>query len=227
MAEILLPARSLQDWKERLAGAERHWKRGHSAWALAHCWHTVEGFPEEVSRVFLSSGVKVIADLQPLLILPEHRVPLLGRGRASQSDIWVLGRSGDDLVSITVEGKVRESFGKALGRWLQEASAGKRKRLDFLMSVLGSPIQPTPDTRYQLIHRTASALIEAKEFTATHAMMMVHSFSETDEGFEDYASFVSLFGADARVNGVARAGPCNGVDLYFAWIRGDRRWLEA
>lgn len=226
MAKILIPAHSPEDWKAYLAKPERHWKKGHSAWALAHCWHRPQGFPEEVRRVFLSSGMKVMQGLEPLLILPEHKVPLPGGGTPSQSDIWVLGRPGDDLVSITVEGKVRESFGNTLGRWLQDASAGKRKRLDFLVDVLGFSQQPPPGTRYQLMHRTASALVEAKEFTAAHAMVMVHSFSETDDGFDDYASFVSLLGATARLNGVPPAGQRDGVDLYFAWIRGDRRWVE-
>ena len=226
MARILIPARSPEDWKTYLAQPKRHWKKGYSAWALAHCWHRPKGFPEEVSKVFLGSGMKVFEGLEPLLILPEHRVSLPGGSRPSQSDIWVLGRSGNDLVSITVEGKVRESFGDTLARWLQNASAGKMTRLEFLVDVLGFSQKPPRGTRYQLMHRTASALVEAKEFTAAHAMMMVHSFSETDDGFDDYASFVSLFGANARLNGVAPAGQRDGVDLYFAWIRGDRRWVE-
>jgi hypothetical protein len=227
MAQVLIRALGPEDWKRYLAQPNRHWKKGYSAWALAHSWHRRQGFPEEVSRVFLSSGIKVMEGLEPLLILPEHKVPLPGGGTPSQSDIWVLGRSGDDLASITVEGKVQESFGSTLGRWLEGGSAGKRRRLDFLVDVLGLPHVPPGDTRYQLVHRTASALLEAKNFVATHAMMMVHSFSETDDGFDDYASFVSLFGANPQVNGVASAGRRNGVELYFAWVRGNRRWLDA
>jgi hypothetical protein len=130
------------------------------------------------------------------------------------------------LVSIAVEGKLDEAFGPTLEEWVEDASAGKRQRLDFLVDVLGFSQQPPGDTRYQLMHRTASALMQAKEFTAAYAMMLVHSFSQTDDGFDDYASFVSLFGANARLNGVAPAGQRDGVDLYFAWIRGDRRWVE-
>jgi hypothetical protein len=226
MAKILVPVRSADDWKAYLAKPERHWKKGHSAWALAHCWHKAQGFPEEVIRVFQSSGIKDLERIRPLLILPEHTVSLPGGRRASQSDIWVLARSGDDLVSITVEGKVRESFGETVGRWLKDASAGKRKRLDCLMHVLGFAEQPPSGTRYQLMHRTASALIEANEFTAAHAMMMVHSLSDADDGFEDYAAFVSLFGADAQVNGITPVGQRKGVDLYLAWVRGARRWVQ-
>jgi hypothetical protein len=129
-------------------------------------------------------------------------------------------------VSITVEGKVRESFGRTLGQWLRDASAGKRERLEFLVGLLGLSEQPPSGTRYQLMHRAASALIEANEFTAAHAMMMVHSFSAADDGFDDYASFVSLFGADAQLNSVTPGGQRNGVHLYFAWVRGDPRWVQ-
>ena len=74
--------------------------------------------------------------------------------------------------------------------------------------------------RYQLLHRTVSALIEAEKFTANNALMLVHSFSETDEWFEDYAEFASLFKTDVNVNGVFSAGYINGINLYLGWAKG-------
>ncbi len=225
MTRIHIPAEGPDDWKRFLAKPDRQWRKGYSARALAYCWHEAEGFPADVHSVFSDSGVELFEQLEPLLILPEHKVPLPGGRRPSQNDIWVLARSGDDLVSIAVEGKVDEAFGRPLGQWLVEASSGKRERLDFLISELGLSARPPEGTRYQLMHRTASAIIEAKRFTARHAMMLVHSFSQTDEGFDDYAFFVSLFDGEGAVNQITRVGRRGDVDLYFAWVRGDERYV--
>ena len=79
--------------------------------------------------------------------------------------------------------------------------------------------------RYQLLHRTASALIEAERFGASTAFMLVHSFSQEDEHLEDYQEFVKLFGTSGEVNTVSYAGNKNGIDLYLAWVRGEERFL--
>jgi hypothetical protein len=130
-------------------------------------------------------------------------------------------------VSIAVEGKVAEPFGETVSEWLQDASEGKRDRLAFLCNQLGlEPLIPG-DIRYQLLHRTASAVIEAGRFGANRAMMLVHSFSPTDQWFEDYERFVSLFRRTASPNKVVEAGNRAGRELYFAWIRGEQRYLGA
>jgi hypothetical protein len=66
----------------------------------------------------------------PLLAVPEFKVPLPGGARASQNDLFVLGRSSPGLVSIMIEGKVKESFGPTLDEWRHEGSPGKKERLD-------------------------------------------------------------------------------------------------
>ena len=56
--------------------------------------------------------------------------------------------------------------------------------------------------------------------------MLVHSFSQTMERLEDYAQFAALFGVDAKADRVHFAGRVVGVDLYLAWVKGDKRFLE-
>ena len=68
----------------------------------------------EVLAVLTAGG---FADVEMLIGLPEHKVALPGGARASQTDLWVLARTNDDLISIAVEGKVRESFGPTLAEW--------------------------------------------------------------------------------------------------------------
>jgi hypothetical protein len=160
-----------------------------------------------------------------LLAIPEHQVPLDGGVRPSQNDIWVLARSGNELVSIAVEGKVNEPFGPMMREW--GTSSGKQKRLRFLCEVIGL-VRPIPDEiRYQLLHRTASAVIEARRFNAQHAVMLVHSFSKDHMWFEDYRSFVKLFGASADSNCIVSVGQIRpGISLHFVWVQGESKYLD-
>ena len=102
--------------------------------------------------------------------------------------------------------------------------------------------------RYQLLHRTASALIEAERFCAGHALMLVHSFSQTHEWFEDYARFLRLLkngvraealtpdggsgaltpdgGSGALTPGnIHHAGRRGDVELYLGWVTGEAVYL--
>ena len=80
--------------------------------------------------------------------------------------------------------------------------------------------------RYQLLHRTASALIEVKKFRALNALMLVHSFSQSNEWFSDYRQLLALFGLNAQTDFLVFAGNINAIDLYFGWVRGDEKYLH-
>jgi len=146
--------------------------------------------------------------------------------RSSQNDCWVLARTPNDLVSIAVEGKVSEPFGPTIGEWRKDSSSGKSERLAYLCSQLGLDIGLPESIRYQLLHRTASAVIEAKRFHAKQAIMVVHSFSQTAEWLEDYQAFASLFGANANINEIVSAGSPLDIDLHLAWVSGDEQYLK-
>ena len=224
MSHIYIPASSAEQWAQFLAEPVKHWRTGFSARTLAYCWQEARGFPPEVQAALATE--ELFSGIQPLLALPEHQVSLPGGSRPSQNDIWVLARAGTGLVSIAVEGKAAEPFGPTLGEWLAEGSPGKTTRLEFLCNELGlcEPVAGT--VRYQLLHRAASAVIEAKRFCASHAVMLVHSFSQTHQWFEDYAAFAVLFDAQAVVNRVISAGQVGGVQLHLCWVRGDERYLS-
>ena len=189
MGKILIPAVTPQDWQRLLAEPEKHWRSGYSAKTLAHCWQEADGFPSEIKTVL--SKASEFVDIEALLVIPEHQVPLPGGSRPSQNDVWVLARTSSDLVSIAVEGKVSEPFGPTINEWLSQQLPGKNKRLEFLCAKLGLACPPPMDVRYQLLHLTVSAIIEAERFHAHHAVMIVHSFSQKDEWFENYERFLS------------------------------------
>lgn len=223
MSKIYIPATSAEQWLQFLAKPEKHWRQGYSARTLAYCWQEADGFPAEVKATLSSSPH--FSDIELLFAIPEHQVSLPGGSRPSQNDVWVLARDSGSLVSIAVEGKVSEPFGPTMQEWLADSSPDKAERLAYLCAQLGL-VAPLPDgLRYQLLHRAASAVIEAKRFNAAHAVTLVHSFSQSDEWFQDYASFVSLFGGAPSVNRLVSVGSRGGISLHFCWVRGDARFL--
>lgn len=226
LSKVLVPASCADDWKKLLADPGKQWKSGYSAHALAHCWQKADGIPKDVLRVLKKEPA--LKDLKAIFVIPEHKVPLPGGSKASQNDVWVLAETSDGLVSIAVEGKVSESFGPTVGAWLKNKTSGKEERLKFLCSELDLK-QLSLDIRYQLLHRTVSAIIEAKRFHAHTAVMLVHSFSETNKGFEDYKKFISLFGLKAGVNESASkiVGKKEKINLIFAWINSADKDLDS
>ena len=224
MTPVYIPATEAEQWKQFLADPEKQWRTGYSARTIAYSWQEADGFPEEIRSVL--QKCTVFTDINPLIVLPEHKVSLPGGSRPSQNDVWILARTKEDLVSITVEGKVRETFGPTLSDWLTEGSKGKATRLEFLRRELNLNEAIAGHIRYQLIHRTASSIIEAKRFTAKHAVMLVHSFSQVHEWFDDYAAFVELLGGAATKNELTYLGPRSGVHLYLGWVVGDEKYLS-
>ncbi|MBN2719485.1 MAG: hypothetical protein JXR72_00125, partial [Proteobacteria bacterium] len=184
MTGFYVPTKGANDWKGFLAEPGKQWKKGFSARSLAHSWEEAKGFPKEVRELFQRSKCLALEDLELLLALPEYKVPLPGGKRASQNDIFVLAGNSKSLVTIAVEGKVDEMFGPTLGEWFKEDSEGKKERLQFLSGLLNVNLKSHPDIRYQLVHRTASALILARSFHAKNALMLVHSFSQGNAWFE-------------------------------------------
>jgi len=225
-SRFFIPTNGAEDWKSLLAEPDKQWRSGYSAKALAYCWEEAQGFPDSVERVFSEARYQPFKGIIPLLVLPEYRVPLPGGARPSQNDIFVLARSDIGLVTITVEGKVKEPFGPTVSEWLKNASPGKLVRLESIQELLGLEDQPLDTIRYQLLHRTASALIEAKWFNALSAVMLVHSFSQDHAWFEDYNEFLRLFDKIGKPDSVTFAGEKDGIDLYFSWVTGEEKYLE-
>lgn len=72
--------------------------------------------------------------------------------------------------------------------------------------------------RYQLFHRTASAIIEARRYRAKRAAMIVQSWSPVSDGIEDYVAFFDAIGLPGQVVGqMSDALILDGVSLRTAW----------
>lgn len=225
VSRIFVPSFGPDDWRCLLADPQKHWAKGFSARTLAHCWENYEGFPPEIREAL--SLVPALEGITPLLMFPEWKVPLPGGSSPSRSDIWILAKCCEGLVSIAIEGKVEEPFDDPLGVWLKNASCGKRKRLKYLAQKLGLQ-EPIPDEiHYQLLHRTASAVIEAQRFDASHSVMIVHSFSRSDNHFEDFQSFVALYNTDIAIGQPCTVQVGDNKPLHLCWVHGNERYLLA
>jgi hypothetical protein len=232
---VLIPAKRADAWQMFLAEPEKQWRTGYSAKALAHCWMSTDDFPPSVRNALEHSSFELFHGLNMLLGIPEHRVPLPGGGRASQTDLFVLAKAANgDLVSMAVEGKVEEPFDRLVSEWLAAPrpngsagpSPGRETRLAYLCNLLGLQEEAAKSLRYQLLHRTAAALIEAERFNAPVALMLVHSFSPTRSWFDDYSAFATGLGVVAEPNEIARVGVRQGIELYLGWVQGEAAFLQ-
>jgi hypothetical protein len=115
-----------------------------------------------------------------------------------------------------------------LGDWLLNASDGKLERLCFICDLLGLALPLPNHIRYQLLHRTASAVIEARRFKTDAAAMIVHSFSQARIWFKDFVQFASLFDVSIGANMVdelVAVRPNTSPPLYIGWACGDCNFL--
>lgn len=215
---IYVPTQGATDWKQFLAEPEKQWKDGFSAKELAQSWEAAADFPVSVARVLRTADEPDLREMKTLLAIPEYKVHLTGGSRPSQNDLFVLARTETGLAVIMVEGKVSESFGPTLNDWLVDASHGKLKRLDFLKQTLGLNQEVPGTIRYQLLHRTASAVLTAREFHAKYALMLVHSFSKEMAGFEDYAAFLQLYNVKAVAEKLQRVMGGE-VPVSCGWVK--------
>jgi hypothetical protein len=224
MGKVYVPATGPADWQRLLGDPIKHWRTGYSAKTLAHCWEAAGGLPPEIARMLHVLG----ADPELLIAIPEHKVPLPGGTRGeSQNDLFTLVRIADRTAAIAIEGKVNEPFDRTLDEWLHGASEGKRVRLSFLCDLLGLSQPVDGNIRYQLLHRTASAIIEARRFKTDIAAMIVHSFSPDREWFDEFARFAALFNVSAQPDTLLEAAPDRTPPLYLGWACGDLRFLES
>jgi hypothetical protein len=238
VSTIYLASRGPEDWRRLLRDPAKQWRKGFSARTLAYCWEAASGdWPRSIKQALRESGSELLAGARILIAFPEHAVPVGGAGGDSKADLWLLARSGDSLISVAVEGKVDEPLGELVSDWLRtrELEAERRgrptnapRRRELLEQRLRLRPEQTNSLRYQLLHRTASALIEAERFKADVAVMLVHSFGPKRTGFEDFARFVAAMGGEPpEGDAIVLVGRRGTVDLYLGWAHGEDEYLTA
>lgn len=212
-----------EDVIPHLAKQELHWRAGYSAQELAVAWASSgNDFPAVVRAVLKTAPEYAQAEFVDGFF--EREVELGSPGRNSQTDLMVIAAVGDELAVIAVEGKVEESFAELVADW--NGTPGKQRRLEVLCETLGLDVTQVGGIRYQLLHRTASAVYEAKRYRCRHALMLVHSFSPTHRWFEDFAAFAQAMSIPVQQYGqCSTTKACAGVSLRVAWVADTLRAL--
>ena len=213
---LCVPIRRPEGVIPHLARGEEHWRKGYSARELAESWFLADGIPASVKAVL--DNCRDYRDTALIDGFFEREVDLGTPGAASQTDLMVIANTSRGLAVIAVEGKVNEPFGDTVVEW-NDGSAGKGRRLEKLCATLGISENAASGLRYQLLHRTASAVYEAHRYRTMDALMLVHSFSETHASFDDFAKFAEQMGTSVmEPNSISNSKECEGVALRLGWV---------
>jgi hypothetical protein len=194
------------------------------AWTLAR--RTRRGMPESV--VALMDSVETLGGAKVLMAIPELRTALPGGFTSSQTDLFALLHTERGLIGLSVEGKAMEPFGDTVDRWMgsqrpdRPPPRGRLERLEFLSARLGLDVSTLGPIRYQLLHRTVAALLEAEHWGATAAVMLVQRFAQQPASdtpsWSDFCAFAGMLNAEVSRGRVVRADVPGTTPLYLAWL---------
>jgi hypothetical protein len=217
-----ISTRGIGSWRERLADPDRQWKRRFSAFETAVSWEIASkrksGVPEPIEKLFMNGAFG-----DPLLIfaVAEHKVDLPGGNAASQCDVWAVLKTKAGMLSLTVEAKASEPFGdETLEKWLvagksKESIGNREKRFEYIRTHL--PRSPSfMQVRYQILHRCAASVMEAKRFGFQQAAFVVQAFDTPDQSFQDFAAFCECLGI-AAARGEMATTAVDGIALSVGW----------
>lgn len=198
-----------------LGGGEKHWRKGRSAYELAHSWMDAKGIPNQVRNVLETQKDFRNPKLVDGHFERETKIP--GRGKASQTDLLALCKAEGGSFILGVEGKVDETLGEVVSDWYN-GTPNRQVRLEGLVDLLGGDFTAIGNLRYQLLHRSASALLEARNFGVSKAIMLVHSFDPRHAWFEDFEAFSEWLGVPCAKPGIL-SDPVHlpDVDLFLGW----------
>ena len=213
------------DWRRFLADPTKQWKERKSAYEAAVAWEaarkSARGLPRDIEAVLDAHPEFMGASL--LFGVPEHQVRLAGGGHASQTDFWALLLTPLGIVSTAVEAKAGEPFDVTVAEWLATATkgSGKAVRLKQLCELWGVAEDRVSGCRYQLMHRPATAVLEAQRFGLKTALFIVHAFGDNSSSLADYVSWRVALGFNNSSNALQHAGSFGGVSLWIAWVASD------
>ncbi|MFO3798055.1 MAG: DUF6946 family protein, partial [Anaerolineales bacterium] len=143
-----------------------------------------------------------------------------------QTDVMAICRNSSGLVILGVEAKVDEPFGPTLAEKKSGATAGQLERIAYLEKELGRKSPFGDEIRYQLLHRTVSALLTARAFHAPVAVMLVQSFSPESKWSDAFDAFCAGNECNRLGPGVFEVLGIAGPRLIVGWCKGDARYLE-
>lgn len=237
--------KTIEDWVEVVSA--RHYKKDHSAFEVAQKWRNV-GYrlPEPIASIFQNSGVSGLRGIEILQVYAEYPVFLTDSFKSpSKCDLMIFCRSPlASKIVIAVEAKCMETFSERVTNWIRapDSSTNRRQRklfqspnplvdrkvdrLDALNKVLSLQISTDSEIRYQLLHRTASAILTARQTFADIAIVLIQAFTQSDANFSDFVDFCRVLGIRApekdAILGPYYSGLTPKIPIYLVYVQ-DRR----
>jgi hypothetical protein len=187
-----------------------------------HAAHRPGGLPGPIAEVFRGS---IFGEAALLLAIAEHKVRLDGGQADSQCDVWALLDTASAGVSLSVEAKANESFGQGnepLEQWLiagkSELSRQNRQTRwkhigEHLLNAASDAYSMVP---YQLLHRCAAAVIEARRFRLPTAAFIVQSFGAPSESFTAFSRFCQAVNLNSE-RGQMQVATVGEIRLGIGW----------
>ena len=161
------------------------WEPERSAMELAKAWfqNTDISPPEEIIHLLNSS--ERLKGLSLLRGIPERVTSLPERGGGRNHDLWVVGQTNQERVTICIEAKADEPFGNETVAEYR-ASAFKRResgestrapeRIEQLLALVPGGDSGWDGIRYQLLTAVCGTAIQASRDGSTLAVFVVHEF---------------------------------------------------
>lgn len=194
--------------------------------SAAACWEENQpNLPKEIVEVLEAPADKALSGLKLLLAIPEWGVELPGGETSSQTDVLAITQNANGLVVLGIEAKVNEPFGPTLQEKKVAATENQLGRIAFLETELGRQSSFPDHIRYQLLHRTVSALLTARHFHASVAVMLVHSFSQDSKWRDDFEAFCSELNSKSISKDLWEISGINGPRLILGWCKGNAKYL--
>lgn len=217
LPRIHVPRLHPEDVIPHLGKGELHWRDGYSAKAVCESWFSANDIPPAVRAVLDQAEEYRRAELIDAWLERCTNLPW-GRGKPSQTDLLAVLGLREGLAVLGVEAKVKESFGPYVRDWLAEGGDNRAQRLHGLCRLLEVDTSAVLDLRYQLLHRTAAAVLEAKRYRARHAAMIVQSFCPDRTGLGDFRDFAEIAGfRGVGADAISTAKAADGISLRIGW----------
>ncbi len=208
MSRLCVETRGVGNWRDRLASPDSQWRRFYSAFETAVSWEHASssstGLPEPIVELCRET---IYSEPTLVLAIAEHKVPLPGGRADSQCDVWALLNTKSGGVSLSVEAKANEPFGQnnePLAKWLiaedsKRSHKNRQVRWDHIKEHLpSSGTDGYSQVAYQLLHRCAAAVIEARRIRLPNAAFIVQAFKSPPESFEAFTRMCQAMGIKAE-----------------------------
>ena len=161
------------------------WEPERSAMELAKAWfrQSCVSPPKEFVQLLYSSAR--LKGLQLLRGIPEHVTSLPERGEGRNHDLWLLGRTDQEQITICIEAKADEPFGnetvveyRLSAKKRRESGQSTRvpERIAQLLALVPARGYQWDNIRYQLLTAICGTAIQAKRDGSALAVFVVHEF---------------------------------------------------